>query len=119
MNVPRIKGTHTAMKSAMLAAEAAFEALKNDRANDTLEAYPPALRASWVDKKGFQIVRNAQPAVAHFGGTLGTLYAGLDMWLGALGLRPAWTLRHKPEQLDAQAQETRSGRSIIPSLTGS
>ena len=96
VNVPRIKGTHTAMKSAMLAAEAAFEALKSDRANDTLEAYQPALRASWVDKE-LRLVRNAQPAVAHFGGTLGTLYAGLDMWLGTFGLRMPWTLKHKAD----------------------
>jgi len=96
VNVPRIKGTHTAMKSAMLAAEAAFEALKSDRVNDTLEAYQPALRASWVDKE-LRLVRNAQPAVAHFGGTLGTLYAGLDMWLGTFGLRMPWTLKHKAD----------------------
>ena len=96
VNVPRIKGTHTAMKSAMLAAEAAFEALGKDRSNDTLEAYEPALRSSWVEKE-LRLVRNAQPAVAHFGGWLGTLYAGFDMWLGALGLRLPWTLNHKAD----------------------
>src|SRR5687768_14040531 len=104
VNVPRIKGTHTAMKSAMLAAEAAFDALKSDRANDTLEAYPPALRASWVDRE-LRIVRNAQPAVAHFGGTLGTLYAGLDMWLGALGLRLPWTLKHKADNTSLKRKD--------------
>ncbi|HEX6410416.1 MAG TPA: electron transfer flavoprotein-ubiquinone oxidoreductase, partial [Sphingomicrobium sp.] len=96
VNVPRIKGTHTAMKSAMLAAEAAFDALKKDRSGDTLEAYPAALRASWVDKE-LRLVRNAQPAVAHFGGFFGTLYAGFDMWLGALGLKLPWTLKHKAD----------------------
>ena len=43
VNVPRIKGTHTAMKSAMLAAEAAFEAIAHERSGDVLEAYPAAL----------------------------------------------------------------------------
>ena len=66
VNVPRIKGTHTAMKSAMLAAETAFEAMGKDRSNDTLDAYEPALRSSWVEKE-LRLVRNAQPAVAHFG----------------------------------------------------
>ena len=48
VNVPRIKGTHTAMKSAMLAAEAAFEAISADRSGDVLETYPTALHGSWV-----------------------------------------------------------------------
>jgi len=96
VNVPRIKGTHNAMKSAMLAAEAAFEAISQDRSGDLLEAYPAALHQSWVVKE-LKIVRNAQPAVAHWGGMLGTLYAGLDMWLGYLGLRLPWTLKHKAD----------------------
>jgi electron-transferring-flavoprotein dehydrogenase len=93
VNVPRIKGTHTAMKSAMLAADAAFEAIAADRSADKLEAYPKALRSSWVDKE-LRLVRNAQPAVSRWGGLLGTLYAGFDMWLGQLGLRLPWTLKH-------------------------
>ena len=93
VNVPRIKGTHTAMKSAMLAADAAFEAISNDRRSDRLDAYPKALRSSWVDKE-LRVVRNAQPAVARWGGVLGTLYAGFDMWLGQLGIRLPWTLKH-------------------------
>jgi electron-transferring-flavoprotein dehydrogenase len=96
VNVPRIKGTHNAMKSAMLAAEAAFEAIANDRSGDLLDAYPEALHRSWVVKE-LKLVRNAQPAVAHWGGLLGTLYAGLDMWLGYLGLRLPWTLKHKAD----------------------
>ncbi len=96
LNVPRIKGTHTAMKSGMLAAEAAFEAIAADRHADRLDSYPRALRSSWVEKELY-LVRNAQPAVAHWGGIAGTLYAGFDMWLGQLGLKLPWTLRHKPD----------------------
>ena len=92
VNVPRIKGTHTAMKSAMLAAEAAFEAIANDRSSDVLEAYPTALHGSWVAKE-LKVVRNAQPAVAHWGGFAGTLYAGLDMWLNYLKIGVPWTLK--------------------------
>jgi len=94
VNVPRIKGTHTAMKSAMLAAEAAFEAISAGRSGDRLDSYPDALRSSWVATE-LRLVRNAQPAVSRWGGFLGTLYAGLDMWLGYLGLSLPWTLRHR------------------------
>ena len=96
VNVPRIKGTHTAMKSAMLAAEAAFEALSNGRSSDVLDAYPPALHKSWVATE-LHGVRNVQPAVAHWGGTMGTLYAGLDMWLNYLKIGVPWTLKHKAD----------------------
>src|SRR4051794_21447904 len=85
VNVPRIKGTHNAMKSAMLAAEAAFEAIVQDRSADVLDAYPAAVRSSRIERD-LKMVRNAQPAVSHWGGTLGTLYAGVDMWLNYLGI---------------------------------
>ena len=96
VNVPRIKGSHTAIKSAMLAAEAAFEALSADRGHDTLDSYEPALRSSWIADE-LKLVRNAQPAIAKWGGTLGTMFAGLDMWLNYLKLRTPWTLRHHPD----------------------
>ena len=94
VNVPRIKGTHTAMKSGMLAAEAAFEAIAADRSGDRLDAYPQALRSSWIAKE-LKLVRNAQPAVSSWGGTWGTLYSGFDMWMGQLGLSLPWTLKHR------------------------
>ena len=97
VNVPRIKGTHTAMKSAMLAAEAAFDAISAGRSNDSLDSYENKLRSSWVAKE-LKGVRNAQPAVAHWGATIGTLYAGLDLWLNHLGIGVPWTLpRHKAD----------------------
>jgi electron-transferring-flavoprotein dehydrogenase len=103
VNVPRIKGTHTAMKSAMLAAEAAFEAISADRSGDVLDGYEPALRKSWVAKE-LKRVRNAQPAVSHWGATIGTLYAGFDMWLGQLGISLPWTLKHKPDNISLRAK---------------
>src|SRR5215207_3198616 len=93
VNVPRIKGTHTAIKSAMLAAEAAFEALGKDRRHDTLDSYEPAVRSSWIADE-LKMVRNAQPAVASWGGFAGTIFAGIDMWLNYFGLRTPWTLKH-------------------------
>ena len=95
VNVPRIKGTHNAMKTAMLASESAFAAIKAGRANDELVDYAPTFRTSWVYKDLFK-VRNARPALSKFGVKLGTLYAGIDMWLNSLGmgfLLP-WTFGH-------------------------
>ena len=104
VNVPRIKGTHTAMKSAMLAAEAAFEAISADRSGESLDAYPTALHKSWLAKE-LKGVRNAQPAVAHWGGAAGTLYAGLDLWLNHLGIGLPWTLKLKPDHRQLRQKE--------------
>jgi electron-transferring-flavoprotein dehydrogenase len=84
------------MKSAMIAAESAFQAIQAGRAGDMLEDYPPALHKSWVSQELYG-VRNAQPAVAHWGGFAGTLDAGLDLWLYALKIGVPWTLKHKPD----------------------
>jgi electron-transferring-flavoprotein dehydrogenase len=94
VNVPRIKGSHTAMKSGMLAAEAAFAAIKADRKQDQLEAYPEALNASWVATE-LKMVRNAEPAVAKFGGTVGTLVSGVDLWMRYLKIGLPFTMKHK------------------------
>ena len=95
VNVPRIKGSHNAMKTGMLAAESAFDAIKDGRANDELTAYEPAFRASWV-YKDLHKVRNARPALSKFGLKLGTIYAGFDMWMNQLGLGflLPWTFGH-------------------------
>ncbi|GGO04381.1 electron transfer flavoprotein-ubiquinone oxidoreductase [Iodidimonas muriae] len=96
VNVPRIKGSHTAIKTGMLAAEAAFAALGEGReGKDELSAYPEAVRASWVWDELKQ-VRNARPALAKFGITLGTLYSGLDLWLNSLklGFLVPWTFKN-------------------------
>jgi len=90
VNVPRIKGTHTAMKSAMLAAEAAAEALAVGRGGDTLDTYRPAVEASWIAKE-LKMVRNAEPALAKFGAFLGTLWSGIDMWMRQLGIGLPYT----------------------------
>ena len=94
VNVPRIKGSHNAIKSGMLAAEAAFEALATGKTGgDELIAYPVKLKASWI-WKDLDKVRNVKPAL-RWGSVLGTVYGGFDMWMHDLGLRLPWTLRHK------------------------
>jgi len=93
VNVPRIKGSHTAMKSGMLAAEAAFEAIAADRSRDELAAYPAAIYDSWVAKE-LKLVRNAEPFIARFGQIGGTLLAGIDLWMNHLGIGLPFTLKH-------------------------
>jgi electron-transferring-flavoprotein dehydrogenase len=92
LNVPKIKGNHTAMKSGMLAAEAAFEALGPGGAG-TLEAYPAALRASWVQDELSQ-ARNVRPGF-RFGLFGGLAHAALDTYL--LRGKAPWTLHHHPD----------------------
>ncbi len=92
LNVPKIKGTHTAMKSGILAAEAAFEALGEDQAA-TLEGYEAALRSSWIYDELYR-VRNIRPSF-HFGFWGGLVYSAIDTYL--LRGRAPWTLHHKPD----------------------
>ena len=98
VNLPRIKGSHNAMKTGMLAAEAAFAALGAGRAHDELADYDDAWRTSWVYEDLYK-VRNVKPGLK-WGMWAGTLHGGLHMWLNDLGLGALvpWTLRHdKPD----------------------
>ena len=93
VNVPRIKGTHTAMKSAILAAESAATAIAAERQNDLLADYEPAVRSSWIAKE-LKKVKNAEPAVAKYGNSWGTVVAGIDMWMRQLGIGLPVTMGH-------------------------
>ncbi len=95
VNVPRIKGSHNAVKSGMLAAEAAFEALKGGSDGSVeLADYNEAVRESWIWKDLWK-VRNVKPALK-YGMWLGTLIGGAHMWLNDLGLGflVGWTSKH-------------------------
>jgi electron-transferring-flavoprotein dehydrogenase len=94
VNLPRIKGSQNAMKTGMLAAEAAFAALGEGRAGDTLENYEAAYRKSWVASDLWS-VRNAKPLWSRFGTVAGLLLIGFDLWLNQLfGVSLFGTLRH-------------------------
>ena len=98
VNLPRIKGSHNAMKTGMLGAEAAFAALRSERAHDVLTSYPEAFRASWV-YQDLHKVRNVKPGLS-WGMWLGSIHGGVHMWLNDLGLGAlvGWTLKHgKPD----------------------
>jgi electron-transferring-flavoprotein dehydrogenase len=98
MNVPRIKGSHNAMKTGMLAADAIFDALGAGRANDTLDAYEASWRESHV-YKDLKRVRNVKPLWSKFGTIIGVPLGALDMWTNQLfGISLFGTLKHgKPD----------------------
>jgi electron-transferring-flavoprotein dehydrogenase len=93
VNVPRIKGSHTAMKSGMLAADAIIAAIAGGREKDEMGEYDAAVRDSWIAKE-LKLVQNAQPVIAKFGGELGTVLAGLDMWMRTLKIGLPITMKH-------------------------
>jgi len=95
LNVPKIKGSHNAMKTGMLAAEAAFGALKNgDEGPGVLAAYPEAVRSSWVYQE-LHKARNFRPAFAKWGLWACLAYGGVELKL--LGGRVPWTFRQTHE----------------------
>ena len=96
VNVPRIKGTHTAMKTGMMAAEAAFAAVRDGREGDELTAYREAFEASWV-RDELARVRNVVPLVKRFGDMVGSGLSAATMWAEHAGLRMPFTLHHKPD----------------------
>jgi electron-transferring-flavoprotein dehydrogenase len=100
VNVPRIKGSHNAMKTGMMAAEAAFAAIAKGKGHDEISDYQLAYEKSWVFKE-LKKVRNARPALSKFGIKLGTLYSGLDLWLNNIGLGflVPWTFSNQADHL--------------------
>jgi electron-transferring-flavoprotein dehydrogenase len=93
VNLPRIKGSHNAMKTGMLAAEATYNALNENRSVDELTSYPEAYRASWIFKD-LKRVRNVKPLWSKLGLFGGLLLGGLDMWMNQLGIGLPFTLKH-------------------------
>ncbi|WP_043458548.1 electron transfer flavoprotein-ubiquinone oxidoreductase [Azohydromonas australica] len=98
LNAARIKGSHAAIKTGMLAAEALFDAVKADRKADELTAYSEAFEKSWLHEE----LRQSRNFKAWFkkGLTVGTLMTGIEHWLlPKLGIQsPPWTRhRDKPD----------------------
>ena len=94
LNVSRIKGSHAAIKTGMLCADAAFDALAADRQHDELSAYPAAFETSWLHDE-LKLSKNFKQWFKK-GQTVATLMTGIEQWLlPKLGVRnPPWTLRH-------------------------
>jgi electron-transferring-flavoprotein dehydrogenase len=97
MNVPRIKGSHNAMLSGMMAAEAAFAALRTGRSRDVLDAYEQSLKQSSMATE-LKKVRNVKPLWSRLGTRLGVMLGGIDMWLNTIFPFLTHTLKHsKPD----------------------
>jgi electron-transferring-flavoprotein dehydrogenase len=94
VNVPRIKGSHTAMKSGMLAAEAIAAAVGAGREADELGEYDAAVRSSWIATE-LKLVQNAEPLAAKFkGDLLGSALANADMWMRYLKIGLPISMKH-------------------------
>ncbi|WP_400765787.1 4Fe-4S dicluster domain-containing protein [Methylosinus sporium] len=98
MNVPRIKGSHNAVLSGILAADHVAAALAEGRAHDEVAAYDAAWRTSDIGKD-LKPVRNVKPLLSKFGTKLGIALGGFDMWTNELfGVSIFGTLKHgKPD----------------------
>ena len=95
LNAARIKGSHAAIKTGMLAADAAAAAIKAGRRHDELAAYPEAFKTSWLHAE-LNTSRNFKQWFKQ-GNTVGTLMTGIEQWLlPKLGLKsPPWTIHRK------------------------
>ena len=92
LNFAKIKGSHTAMKSGMVAAETVAAALAAEKSNTDLEEYAAAYKASWAYKE-LHMQRNFGPAQHKFGNILGSAYAFIDINIFN-GMLP-WTMSDK------------------------
>jgi len=114
LNASRIKGSHAAIKSGMLAAEAAHEALAAGRARDELAAYPEAFRRSWLFDE-LHRARNFKPWMSK-GLLTGTLMVGIDQVL--FGGKAPWTLRHAHADHETLANRTEVQPVVYPKPDG-
>jgi len=113
INVPKIKGTHTSMKSGMLAAEAVAGALAGGPVE--LTVYPQLLRRSWVWEE-LSGVRNIRPAFAKFGMWGGLAYSGIDTYV--LRGKMPWTLHNRHRDNETLADAGTAPRISYPKPDG-
>jgi electron-transferring-flavoprotein dehydrogenase len=110
MNVPRIKGSHNAMLSGMMAAEAAFAALRDGRSRDVLDAYEGSVKESSMATE-LKKVRNVKPLWSRLGTRAGVMLGGIDMWLNTIFPFLSHTLNHtKPDY--ASLRTAKSAKEI-------
>jgi electron-transferring-flavoprotein dehydrogenase len=114
LNVPKIKGTHTAMKSGMLAAEAVAEALAADRAPEPV-SYEQRFRESWLCDE-LQSVRNIRPGFSRFGLWGGLANAAVDTYVFR-GKAP-WTLHHPHADNEGMREADKVPRIEYPKPDG-
>ena len=114
LNASRIKGSHAAMKSGMLAAEAVCEALQAGREGDELSAYPAAFRSSWLHEE-LHRARNFKPFMSK-GLYYGTFMVGIDQVVFR-GKAP-WTLHHDHADHETLRPKTEYRPIVYPKPDG-
>ncbi len=117
LNVPRIKGTHNAMRSGMLAAEHAAAAIAAGRSHDELTDYERGWRRSAIGRDLWP-VRNSKPLWSKLGTVAGITVAGLDMWANSIGFSPLGTLRHHKADTDCLKPAARCRPIAYPKPDG-
>lgn len=119
VNVPRIKGSHNAMLSGMLAAEEVAKALDAGRAQDELVSYEDAWRSSEIGKD-LRKVRNTKPLWTKFGTPFGIMMGGLDMWCTSLfgGWSPFGTMKHNKADFEAMEPADKHSKIDYPKPDG-
>lgn len=116
VNVPKIKGSHNAMQSGMLAAEAVFDALGQGNP-DVLDTYVTRFKASRVWRELYA-VRNVKPYLSRWGTWAGSMVGGAEMWLSAFGVTLPWTLQHRQADHETLTQAAHSPSPQYPKPDG-
>ena len=118
VNLPRIKGSHNAMKTGMLAGEAAFEAVTQGRQGDELKAYSDAFKDSWVAKE-LKKVRNAKPLWSKFGTFIGIPLTALDLWFATIfGGTLFGTMKHTKSDAKSLEPASKHKKIVYPKPDG-
>lgn len=114
LNASRIKGSHAAIKSGMLAAEAAFDAVQAGRQGDELAAYPDSFRQSWLHEE-LHRARNFKQWMSK-GLYLGTLMVGIEQRL--FGGKVPWTLHHRHRDHEMLKPASQCAQIVYPKPDG-
>ena len=117
VNVPRIKGSHNAVATGMMAAEAAAQALSQGRARDVLEAYAKDFASSTTAKE-LKKARNLKPLWSRLGLFPGVMLAGIDLWMNQLGIGLPFTLKHGKRDADCLRSASKSKPIHYPKPDG-
>ncbi len=114
LNTPKIKGTHTAMKSGMIAAESAFDALTKGRKHDKLDSYQAVFKESWAGQELYN-ARNVRPSF-RWGLKVGMLLTGIDQTLFRGGA--PWTFSHHTEDHKTLIDKSKAEKIKYPKPDG-
>lgn len=117
VNVPRIKGSHNAIESGILAANVLADALAGGRAHDEPTAWQTAYEKSRIAAE-LKLVRNAKPLLTRFGTVVGMLLGGLDMWMRTLKIGLPFTLKHGKSDADTLKPAAQCKRIDYPKPDG-